>query len=359
VVTTRAASLAAHGLGASAFSKVTAVVCAVLAFALAGLGVALSTSPRADIAVNAAGQDAFAEGKQPARLDPLGDPLPPGAIMRLGTARWRRPWGVTRIGFSRDGQHVVTASGHTLSMLDTATGTEARQLDATNIMGLAVSHAGGVMATAQNAHVEVRDLVTGKVKISQQTPGFAVALSADGRVLASGGRTRNNADPVVLWDVRTGDKLRSLPGEMYQVFRLAFSPDGKTLAAATCGDHNFSPPEGTRSEIVRLWDVDTGRLHELEGHTGGATSVAFSPDGKILATGAHDGSLILWNAAERKQLHKLRLAEEAYFHRKANGVDSGGILALVFDPSGRPSRRRTTMVRSGFSRPPPASRFLC
>ena len=337
VVATRAASLAAHGLGASTFSEVTAVMCAVLAFALAGLGAALSTSPRADIAVNAAGQDASVapEEKQSARLDPLGDPLPPGAIMRLGTARWRRPWGVTGIGFSTDGQHVVTASGHTLSILDTATGKEARQLDATNIMGLAVSHAGGVMATAQNAHVEVRDLATGKVKFSQQTPGFAVAISADGRMLASGGRTRDKADPVVLWDVRTGYKLRSLPGEMYQVFRLAFSPDGKTLAAAMCGNYSFSPSAGTRSEVVRLWDVDTGRLHELEGHTGGVTSVAFSPDGKILATGGHDGMLILWNAADRKQLHKVRIAEEAYFHRKANGVDSGGILSLAFDPNGK------------------------
>src|SRR5262249_53590016 len=114
------------------------------------------------------------------------------------------------------------------------------------------------------------------------------------------------------------------------------SPNGKSLAAVTCGDSDFSPPknERSRSRIVRLWDVATGKLHELDGHAGGATSLAFSPDGKVLATGGHDGTLVWWGGATRKQLRKIKLVEDVYFHRKGNGIDRGGIHALAFAPNG-------------------------
>src|SRR5262249_19829855 len=159
---------------------------------------------------------------------------------------------------------------------------------------------------------------TGKVKFSRDVTSFAVAISPDGNVLATGGRTPAKADPVVLWDLRTGDKLRSLSGNMYQVFRLPLSPDGKLLAPLRSRYSSFAPPKSSRPEIVRLWEVETGQLHELEGHTGGATSLAFSPDGKVLATAGHDGTMILWDSATRKQLRKIDLVEEAYVHRKGN-----------------------------------------
>jgi RNA polymerase sigma factor (sigma-70 family) len=339
-VTTRAASLATDALGTGALGKVTLAACAVLAFAVVGLGAAFSTSPRTSTAVNGfadPGQDvAIAkEGQKQVRLDRLGDPLPPGAILRLGTARWRHPWGVTGIAFTADGKRLVSASGHKLHVWEPATGKELRRLDATNIMGLAISPVGGVLASAQNGNAQVWDLATGKPRFSRDTTSLAVAISPDGRVLATGGRTRAKADQVVLWDLRTGARLRSLSADMYQVFRLAFSPDGKSLAAVACGNPDFSPPVGSRSEIVSLWDVGTGRLHELEGHTGGATSLAFAPDGKVLATGGHDGTLLLWDTATRKRLRAVTIAEEVYFHRKGNGIDSGGIRALAFAPDGK------------------------
>jgi RNA polymerase sigma factor (sigma-70 family) len=339
-VATRAASLATNALRTGAIGKVRLAVCAVLAFALVGLGTAFSTSSPTGTTAHgfvSPGQDVSTadDGQKQSRLDRLGDPLPPGAIMRLGTARWRQPLGVAAIGFTRDGKQVVSAGGHTLRVWEAATGKQVRLLEAINIMGLAVSPAGEVMASAQNNNVQVWNLATRKPKFSRHTPGFAVAISPDGRVLATGGRTSAKADPVVLWDLHSGERLRSLSAKMYQVFRLAFSPDGKTLAAVSCGNPSFAPPGSSRPEIVRLWEVGTGQLHELAGHTGGATSLAFSPDGKVLATGGHDGTMILWDSATRKQLRKIQLLEDVYFHPRGNGFDSGGILALAFAPQGK------------------------
>jgi WD40 repeat protein len=342
-VATRAASLATDSFRTGAAGKVSLAVCAALVLALVGLGIGLLKPVPAGVAANgfagASQHVAVAnDGQEQVRLDRLGDPLPPGAIMLLGTARLRQSSGVVAIAFTTDGKQLVSAGNHAIRVWDAATGKEVRQLKATNIMGLAVSPLGKVMAAAQNNNIQVWDLATLKPTVNPHTPGFAVAISLDGGVLATGGRTARKAeksDPVVLWDLKTGNKLRSLSGSMYQVFGLAFSPNGKLLAAVSCGNSGFSPPKSARPEIVRLWDVQTGKLQELDGHTDGATSLAFSPDGTVLATGGHDGNLIWWDSATRKQLRKIKLEEDVYYYPKRNRIGSGGIQALAFAPNGK------------------------
>jgi WD40 repeat protein len=104
-------------------------------------------------------------------------------------------------------------------------------------------------------------------------PVSSVAFSPDGRLLASG----SDDQTVILWDVRTGERVRTLTGHTGPVRSVAFSPDGRLLAS------------GSEDQTVILWDVGTGeRVRTLTGHTGPVRSVAFSPDGRLLASGSWD-----------------------------------------------------------------------
>ena len=83
-----------------------------------------------------------------------------------------------------------------------------------------------------------------------------------------------------------GAVLHILKGHLRIVYAVAFSPDGKQLAS------------GSGDAIVRLWDVATGAvLRILKGHTNQVYAVAFSPDGKQLASGSGGATVRLWNAA--------------------------------------------------------------
>src|SRR5262249_22393999 len=146
-VATRAASLATDAFRMSAAGKGSLAACVALVFALVGLGIGLLKSVQTGAAANGfpgSRQDVAVAnpGQRQVRLDRLGDPLPPGAIMRLGTARLRQPVWVTAIAFTADGKQLVSASNHVIRVWDGAPGKEVRQLKAINIMGLAVSPLG-------------------------------------------------------------------------------------------------------------------------------------------------------------------------------------------------------------------------
>jgi WD40 repeat protein len=109
----------------------------------------------------------------------------------------------------------------------------------------------------------------------------SLAFCRNGNYLASG-----SYDNIVkLWDVKTGRRRASLKGHTNAVLCLACSPDGKTLAS------------GSMDRTIKLWDVETGKeLATLKGHPSYLHTVAFSPDGKTLAS-ASDGehTIKLWD----------------------------------------------------------------
>src|SRR5262249_43816266 len=94
---------------------------------------------------------------------------------------------------------------------------------------------------------------------------------------------------VRLWDVATGKERNALKGHTRCVSSVAFSPDGQVLAS------------GATDGTIKLWDVARGKeLATLKGHIKQILSLAFSPDGKTLGSGSEDRSIKLWDVARTK-----------------------------------------------------------
>jgi WD40 repeat protein len=125
----------------------------------------------------------------------------------------------------------------------------------------------------------------------------SLAFSPDGKTLVTGsGNSLGHDDKIKLWDVATGLELATLKGPTGGALSLAYSPDGKTLASGS-GDYNQHGNTNEQPE-VKLWDMATRQeIASLKGHTYGVYSLAFSPDGKILASGSRDGTVKLWDVA--------------------------------------------------------------
>jgi WD40 repeat protein/tRNA A-37 threonylcarbamoyl transferase component Bud32 len=140
----------------------------------------------------------------------------------------------------------------------------------------------------------------------------SVAFSPDGTRLASASADRT----VKLWDVGTGQEIRTLKGHTQAVSSVAFSPDGHRLASG--GQFSNEPGE------VKVWDAATGQEIRtlLTGHTQPVTSVAFSPDGRRLASAGLEGTVKLWDAATGQEIRTL------------NG-DTGSLNCVAFSPDGR------------------------
>jgi len=125
---------------------------------------------------------------------------------------------------------------------------------------------------------------------------FSVAFSPDGQTLAS----LSVDETVSLWDVASlhmasVQKVRRLPGHFSGLYEigpaLSFSPNGLILAS------------GSRDGTVRLWDVASGReLWSLKGHSNLVTSLSFSPDGRTVASGSLDTTVRLWNVASGREM---------------------------------------------------------
>jgi WD40 repeat protein len=155
---------------------------------------------------------------------------------------------------------------------------------------LALSADGKTLASAGSDRViRLQDASSGLVRLSltgHVGPVYSMAYRPDGKVFASAGWDR----VIRLWDAGAGDLLHSLEGHSSDVWAVAFDPDSKTLASAG--------QDGT----VRLWDAQTGAsLSVLRGHDGAVHSVVFSSDGLKIASGGRDGTVRVWEAIQPRR----------------------------------------------------------
>jgi WD40 repeat protein len=128
-----------------------------------------------------------------------------------------------------------------------------------------------------------------------------VAFSPDGRRLAAAIGLYQNRAPgeVRVWDMVTGNEIYSLRGHPDSVWSVSFSPDGTRLASAGGIWVGAGTPKAGE---VMIWDMSSGQqLCTLQGHTGAITSAAFSPCGRRLATASKDGTVMIWDGTPLAQ----------------------------------------------------------
>ncbi len=137
--------------------------------------------------------------------------------------------------------------------------------------------------------------------------GFsAVAWSPDGDLLASADRS-----VIRIWDLQSGREIRASTRHQSWIRSVAFSPNGKTLAS------------GSDDKTVRLWHVENGReIKVFSGHQSGVRSVFFSPDGKTLASGSHDKTVRLWHIESGREI-------------KVFSGHQSGVWSVCFSPDGK------------------------
>jgi RNA polymerase sigma factor (sigma-70 family) len=292
--TSTVAALAAGVMKGMAQTRARAVTAVFLAFSLAALGAGLLACPGGGETQPQATTTRMAEASR--RVDQFGDPLPPGALARLGTVRFRHGARIYSVDISPDGKTLAS-----------------RGLDGA---------------------VRLWEVGSGKelARFDLSEPGDwtnTVAFSPDGKLLATATKAAGLVNMILIWDVANRKQARRIDVQdaTRRVSAVAFADGGKTLA-------------GVFGQTVLLWDATTGReVRRLQGHQAEIEVLTVSPDGKTLATGGRDGTVRLWDLAtgrERSQFpRKLALRPDVQHHPMLPPVKQRGVLSLAFSPDGK------------------------
>ncbi|BAY99287.1 protein kinase [Tolypothrix tenuis PCC 7101] len=144
----------------------------------------------------------------------------------------------------------------------------------------------------------------------------SVAYSPDGKLLA----TASDDQTIKLWDVNQLQEIYTLAGHSHAVKSVAFSPDGQILAS------------GSWDKTVKLWDVNTGKeISTLSKHQLQVNSVAFSPQGQLLASTSFDRTICLWQLSEAREFKN----RPDYTLLGTLSGHAWAVLTVAFSPDGK------------------------
>lgn len=318
------------------FGKYSPIVCVI-----ALLAVAAVTADRAE-----SDPPARERKPPPPKLDRHGDPLPAGAVARLGTQRMSHRDAVSFVQFTPSGKEVISGSRNdSLSYWDVALGERRHDFDAAGAAFALSSDGKRFASIGEKTTILVWDVVSGVQLAKMRGDGkeiSALALTGDGKLLASVG----DDNRLTFWDTAKGKPLRELGGHKGRLGALTFSPDSKTLAAAGEGD-------------LFLWSTATGAVTQRLPLKTTTHALAFAPDGNLLARVTENG-LQVWDLlTEKVRWHipqvggavvfapdgqKLAYAagEVIHLHDVADGKPLGklsghheSVLALAFSPDSK------------------------
>jgi WD40 repeat protein len=217
----------------------------------------------------------------------------------------------------------------------------ARELAATSVSSLSIDPELSVMLAlaSQNAtgsmtveNIQALHRALPAIRVEKSLAGkdghtgkvYAVEFSPDGRTLASGGRD----GLVKIWDAASGKLLQTLlvvakTSDTYGVTNLAYSPDGQSLAAAT------------QDGSIRVYDTASWQLRQIISAGGKVVwGLAYSPDGSLLASGSADRTVRLWNSATGAALATFGLENCASVQECGSG-HSDVVYSLAFSPDGK------------------------
>jgi eukaryotic-like serine/threonine-protein kinase len=249
---------------------------------------------------------------------------------------------VTQLAYSPDGQWLATPSyDQSILLWDLASGRACQTFEGHEgvVMRVVFSPDGQRAASASwDGTARVWEVSSGRelLKLVHAYPWvYGVAFHPGGHLIATG-----CSDGLVrLWDAQTGAQRDEQIAYGDTVFALDFSPDGRWLAYA---GGNSSPWDTSVDSAVRLWDWQSGESRLLGRHQATVPTLAFSPDGKRLASGSWDGTVKVWNPETGEATLVLPRVEQETVFAVAFGPDSrqlavvgGGVrgMARIYDVS--------------------------
>jgi WD40 repeat protein/tRNA A-37 threonylcarbamoyl transferase component Bud32/cell division protein FtsL len=201
-----------------------------------------------------------------------------------------------------------SASGDTLHVWNTATRQTVAEMPLDgDCAGLAFAKDGRTLVTSTSYHNIKGNLTLWRmpdgIKLASHTadiqllsPATSFAATPD-LSLAAYATGSSPGQRIAVMNLRTGTNLWTAVAAKVDITALAFSPDGKTLASAA----------GFAESDIRLWDVATGKeIGKLAGHGSWVSSLVFSPDGKKLISSSADQTIRTWDVADQKCLDVLR-----------------------------------------------------